>query len=536
VKNESCNIWKKCTTQLIVVFAILLVLFGSGGCGSPPKLTAEDRRSDIEFLARWARDCSPFVELAQKHKGTPDYEALLPKYLEYAEQAESNEEFYKVVIEYYKLICPAGHGGLIGENVLRTARIAILLGIVDVDINPFAIGKAIYWPRHINSRLSTRAHPPFGITYKDDKYLTDGDWEVDGVTVPQGSQIVKVNGMSCSAYLDFIKENTLLRYDAYPKDWTKNYLLIIDEGEDFKGWQVEFLLPDESTHSVFVPKIEGWPAPKKERIQTVEAKDNCTCIELTDDVAYVRIRGMWASAWIVIFPNIYEKDGKIIKAFLDKAKGKYRKLIIDVRNNPGGSPYYAYENLVRSFLDESVTYDQVAGIRRKYKDNLKKSVLKTLRRDCSLKKQHIVSIKEIDAPEGFNTNDWVFYRLTRRIEPRNRYNFDGSVYVLINGRTFSAADDYANAVKRIGFAKLVGQNTSGGCAAYIAPPAIRLPTSGMIFRVETEMVINPDGSYNEITGTPPDIVLPDADPPKSITKEGLLEDEWIKWILADSQD
>jgi hypothetical protein len=54
----------------------------------------------------------------------------------------------------------------------------------------------------------------------------------------------------------------------------------------------------------------------------------------------------------------------------------------------------------------------------------------------------------------------------------------------------------------------------------------------MAFRVETDLVINPDGSYNEISGTPPDIELPVSDPPKSITKEDLLEDEWIQKIIA----
>jgi hypothetical protein len=204
-----------------------------------------------------------------------------------------------------------------------------------------------------------------------------------------------------------------------------------------------------------------------------------------------------------------------------------------VRNNGGGLPYYFYENLVRPFLDESVTYDQVAGIRRKYRDNLRRSVLKSLRKYVSGKREYVVRTEEIDAPEGFDRSDWVFYRLTRRIEPRNRYNFDGGVYILVNGPTFSAADDYANAVKRIGFARLVGRNTTGGCAAYIAPTAIRLPASGMIFRVETELVINLDGSINELFGTPPDIQLEPANPPKSITREDLLKDKWIEHIIHE---
>jgi hypothetical protein len=490
-------------------------------------------------MADWARDYSPFVKIAQENKGIPDFEVLLPKYLKFAEQAKNNEEFYQLVSGYNKLINPLGHNHLLSEGFLRLIGIPVFWGIIDVDISYSQIKEAIYWPRlaferfpTLNQRPTNRVHPPFGITYTDDKYFTDDDWAVEAVIVPRGSRILKVNGMNCLAYLDYVREHTPLRYDPYPKDWIKEYLLVIDEGTDFKGWQVEFLLPDQSTYSALVPKIKGFPDSKKEKTQTIEAKENCTYIELTDEVAYIRIKSMFPPLLAFIFPSIYEKDGQIIKTFLDNAKGKYNKLIIDVRNNLGGIPYYFYENLIRPFLDESVTYDQVAGIKKKYKDNLKESVLEALRSTVSDKKQHVVSVEEIEAPEGFDENEWIFYRITRKIEPRNRYNFHGDIYVLINGGSFSATDNYANEIKRIGFAKLVGQSTTGSCAAYISAPAIRLPASGMIFRTETELVINPDGSVNELVGTSPDIELPDADPPKSITKEDLLKDEWIKYILA----
>ena len=363
------------------------------------------------------------------------------------------------------------------------------------------------------------------------------DWQADGITIPRGSEIIKVNGMDCPSYQDFLKEEIYLRYNIVSKDriesLIKERLLYYSEGPGFQGWQIDFLLPDQSVRSVYVRKLEECPYRKKAlEKQTIEPKANCTCIELTDEIAYIRIKSMSLSDVDLVFPSLNDKDGKIIRRFFDRSPGKYKKLIIDIRDNWGGSSYYVYENLIRPFLDEPVTYDQVAGIRRKYRDNLKPSVLKTLRM-CSRKKEHVVNIEEVDAPEGFDSREWVFYRLTRRIEPCNRYNFDGSLYILVDGHTFSAADDYANAVKRIGFAKLVGQNTRGGCAAYIGPPAIRLPASGMIFRVETELVINPDGSVNELFGTPPDIKLPPADMPKYITKEDLLKDEWIKKVIND---
>ncbi|NLH42570.1 MAG: hypothetical protein GX448_12090, partial [Planctomycetes bacterium] len=67
-------------------------------------MAAEDRRKDIEFLARWARDYSPLVELNERYKGTPSYEALLPRYVEFAEHARTDEEFYQAVLGYFNVI------------------------------------------------------------------------------------------------------------------------------------------------------------------------------------------------------------------------------------------------------------------------------------------------------------------------------------------------------------------------------------------------------------------------------------------------
>jgi hypothetical protein len=52
-------------------------------------------------------------------------------------------------------------------------------------------------------------------------------------------------------------------------------------------------------------------------------------------------------------------------------------------------------------------------------------------------------------------------------------------------------------------ATLVGRNTHGSAAAYFGPITVRLPESVMEFRLEVDLLINPGGTYNKITGTPP---------------------------------
>ena len=530
MKSQICNIRKKRIAQSVFVLIVLLI-FVIAGCVMGPKLTPEDRKRDIQFLADWARDYSPLVELNEKHKGTPSYEVLLPKYVEFAEQAQSNEEFYQVVWGYFSVIGASGHAYLHPDNNMKWASVGSLLGICKYGITPWQFQQARYWPK-LAGNLSTRAHPPFQVEGKEGRYFTGDDWQYEGTTISKGSEILKVNGLTCSRYLDFIKENTSLKYDAYPKGRADYFLMIIDEGPSFKGWRVDFGLTDGSVLEAFVPKVKGFPASKEEKVRTAEPKTNCMCLELADDIGYIRIKSFMGSPLDFLFKQFIKKDRKKIKAFLERSGGKYEKLIIDVRNNSGGDPVYFYDNLIRPFLDQSVTYKHTVGLKRRFLKDTKPSVLRELRK--ALVPKYVINIKEVMPPEGFDNKKWIFYEIRRRLEPTKPYTFNGEIFILINAGCFSACDDYANTIKRIGIATLAGQRTGGaGGIGYCMTPFVRLPQSGMVFALDIHLPLNPDGSFTALHGLEPDIELPDADPPKSITKEYLLKDMWIQKIIND---
>jgi len=232
-----------------------------------------------------------------------------------------------------------------------------------------------------------------------------------------------------------------------------------------------------------------------------------------------------------LFKDFIKKDRKKIKAFMERSRGKYDKLIIDVRNNGGGDPVYFYDNLIRPFLDQPVTYEHKVGLKRRFLEDTKPSVLRELRK--ALAPKYVTNIKEVMPPEGFDDKEWIFYEITRRLEPTKPYNFNGEIFILINAGCFSACDDYPNTIKRIGIATLAGQTTGGaGGIGYCMTPFVRLPQSGMVFALDVHLPLNPDGSFTGLHGLEPDIELPDADPPRSITKEDLLKDEWIEKVIA----
>ncbi len=69
MKSENCNIWTKRTAQLIVVFAILLVLFGSGCNTISPKLQDEYIRAGLSCSMRRVLSIiwSPFLQNRRSH-------------------------------------------------------------------------------------------------------------------------------------------------------------------------------------------------------------------------------------------------------------------------------------------------------------------------------------------------------------------------------------------------------------------------------------------------------------------------------------
>lgn len=512
---------------VLPVFPIFLTTLY--GCCTAPKLTAEDRKQDIEYLASWAHDYSPFVELNEKQKGVPSYEALKPKYVKFAEEAESNEDFYLVASSYFNVIGASGHAYLFPEDLAKWSAIGQFLCICDWGISSWQLWKGTYWSR-LSQEISTRAHSPFFVVNKEGTYYTDNDWHNNWITVPSGSQIVSVNGMTCSTFLDYLKTQTHLRYDAYPKDWLDKYLLFIDEGKDFHGWTVKFFLPDGTTLETFVPKVVGIYI-EKGTVFTTDAKENCTCVELTDTVGYIRIKSMWHSPLSYVFKGYLRKDRQKIQVFLEQSQGKYKKLIINIQNNMGGIPEYVYEVLIRPFLEKPITVKQIVGLKKKYLQDTKPSVL---RYQKELYKKYTIDSREIEPPDGFMKKNWMFYQITRKFTPSlERYNFDGKIYVLINGGCFSAADDYVDLLKRTDLGILVGQNTGGMGGCFLSPPAIRLPKSGMIFRVEADLTLTPSGEVNELYGTEPDVRLPETHPPKSMMVDDLLEHPWIKEIITE---
>ncbi len=521
MKNQNRNTHKKYFFIFCIIIGLLL-FFILTGCLTIPKLTPEDRKQDIQFLADWARDYSPFVELNQKYKGLPGVIEMEPTYKKYAEQAQGNQEFLQVILGYYDLIAASGHEQLLPATDLFARELHSLLSRDPSGISFLQFHDASYWPKLYED--SCVVHAPFGVLRGPGGYRTADDWQSEGISIPCGSRIVMVNGMTPSDYLQHLRAASWLRYAPRDIDWLMKYLLVINEGGAFSGWLLDVQMPDGSFLQAYVPCENGSPQARATDFTEWSKHTNCVCLELTKEVGYIRVKSMLS--------DFIKTDGGKIKRFLDKSDNGYRKLIIDIRDNPGGSPYYFYDNLIRPFLYQPTTYKQTAGLKRKFVADFP-ALVQNLRNGVSIWAWE-TDIREVPPPSGFDGNEWIFYEITRTVQPGDRYRFHGQLYVLTNSGCFSAAEDYVTAIKRTRLASLVGRTTGGGAAGYIAPFIGRLPASGIIVVLEADLVLNPDGTFDELDGTKPDLELAPCELPEKVTKEELLRDEWIRKIIEES--
>jgi hypothetical protein len=182
---------------------------------------------------------------------------------------------------------------------------------------------------------------------------------------------------------------------------------------------------------------------------------------------------------------------------------KIKNLIIDVRSNGGGDAGLS-TLLTRYLIDHKFKLaDSLYTIKppSEYKKYMQKSFWHSLLISA-------VTKKDKDGRYHFR------YFEKHYFSPRKKYHYDGQVFILIGGNSFSATTLFAGDLKGQKNITLVGEETGGGYygnTAWIIPD-VTLPNSGLRFRLPRfRMVINKD-RIKDGRGILPDVwALPTSD-------------------------
>ncbi len=177
-------------------------------------------------------------------------------------------------------------------------------------------------------------------------------------------------------------------------------------------------------------------------------------------------------------------------------KEQIKNLIIDVRSNGGGDAGLS-TLLTKYIIDHKFKLaDSLYTVKppSEYKKYMEKSFLYGMLIS-------LVTKKESDGKYHFR------YFEKHYNSPKKKYHYDGQVFILIGGNSFSATTLFAGDLKGQKNVTLVGEETGGGYygnTAWIIPD-VTLPNTGLRFRLPRfRMVINKDRIKNG-RGIMPDV-------------------------------
>lgn len=191
--------------------------------------------------------------------------------------------------------------------------------------------------------------------------------------------------------------------------------------------------------------------------------------------------------------------GETIKKILSEIKTD--NIILDLRDNGGGTAYYFYEYLYTPLFNNDYEYDNHYYISETpfNKNNIYKINL--------IYDIYIAVTSPINYYDG---NDFdVFDDKYKIVEAANHFKCTGGnnrspkIYTLVGNNTASAADGFAAIIKQGTDAVLIGESTAGEGmgSSYVS---VTLPKSRLAFSYYPALSLNPDGSNNSVFGTEPD--------------------------------
>lgn len=228
----------------------------------------------------------------------------------------------------------------------------------------------------------------------------------------------------------------------------------------------------------------------------VEINKNISYKIFDDNIVYLNINS---------FDNsLINDDHEELIKFFDQISG-YDNLIIDITNNGGGSDYYWMQNIIAPNITTTLTWNNYGltkslGIYHSYARN------KEVNRESELY-QTISNLPEI-TDEVLSEFD-IALTTPYKVDPAGTYKlFNGSIYLLVGAKVYSASEDFAMFCKNTKFATLVGSNT-GGDGGGLTIQDFALTNTGLLVRFATKYPLNSDGTSNTEYGTIPDFYTDD---------------------------
>ncbi len=222
-------------------------------------------------------------------------------------------------------------------------------------------------------------------------------------------------------------------------------------------------------------------------------------------------------------------DGNKLRSFFRQSfhvlqEQQIKNLVIDLRYNGGGNVALS-TRLTQYITDHKFKLaDSLYTVRRlsKYERHIKNSL-------GAWFMMNFVTSKRSDGKYHFGYFERHYYK------PKDRYHYNGNVYIVTGGNSFSASTLFINALKGQHNVKVVGEETGGGAygnTAWFIPDAT-LPNTRVRFRLPRFRMVMNKNYPKTGHGIIPDI---EVKPSSAAIKNGLdVKMEYVKKLINSSK-
>ncbi len=249
--------------------------------------------------------------------------------------------------------------------------------------------------------------------------------------------------------------------------------------------------PPDTSRSRQAPSATRPRKPEKEEPRTVVLRGSRN----------VQIDTTLHSAYMTV--NTFSR-GQSLKSFFRRTfrvlkKNNIRHLVVDVRGNGGGDASNS-TLLTRYLADKKFKLaDSLYAVRRSshYGKHIEMQPLYWLL-------TQFVTRKKSDGYYHLGYFERHYFK------PKKRFHFDGDVYILIGGNSFSATTLFVKVLQGQPNVKVIGEETGGGAYGNTAwmIPDVTLPRTRLRFRLPKFRLVMDSSLVREGRGVMPDIMVP----------------------------
>jgi Peptidase family S41 len=316
-----------------------------------------------------------------------------------------------------------------------------------------------------------RKTPPHRFRVLDQKLYVSKNYYLRG-NIPIGSEIISINNQSAAECLEDVgrllsfetihNRNANLELPAFWGLWN-----------EFGDYEITFKTPSDevvnstSASGLFANLAYLWDF-------TRFGYENYSFSVLEGNVGLMNIQA---------FNGQESFEDFLAKTFKTIQQENIKHLIIDIRQNSGGSTSLAEELMQYISPTEFKPFEV--------------SLLKI--------SKDLISRHNIDTTK-FKPGTLVDEGYTMDELRENPLRFNGEVFVLTSGYTFSTALDFAAMVRCFNVGTIVGTETGGRTASFGSPQSFKLPETGVEMKVSRKKFLNPCGEESD-HGIIPDHVV-----------------------------